>query len=251
MVGNLLLRGMIVGAVAGILAFGFARVFGEPAVDLAIAYEEAASQPLAPGEVAEPELVSRATQAGIGLFTGIVTFGAAIGGLLSLAFALCYGRLTTLGPRGTAALLALGGFIALVLVPDLKYPPNPPAVGSDETIGYRTEMFFIMLAVSLAGMALAVAVTRRLWVAQGAWTAALAGGATYLVIVVLTQLALPTINEVPEQFSASLLWQFRVASIGTQAILWTTLGLLFGYVAELYLRAAHPQGRFSGALAGR
>lgn len=249
MVGNLLLRGMIVGAVAGLLAFGFARVFGEPAVDLAIAFEEAASQ--AHGEAAEPELVSRATQAGIGLFTGVVTFGAAIGGLLSLAFALCYGRLTTLGPRGTAALLALAGFIALVLVPDLKYPPNPPAVGSEETIGYRTEMFFIMLAISLAGLALGAAVTRRLWAAQGPWAAALAGGATYLVIVVLAQLALPSINEVPEQFPAALLWQFRVASLGIQAILWTTLGLLFGYVAELHLRAAHPQGRLAGSLAGR
>ncbi|WP_454917949.1 CbtA family protein [Xanthobacter sediminis] len=249
MVGNLLLRGMIVGAVAGLLAFGFARVFGEPSVDLAIAFEEAASQ--AQGEMAEPELVSRATQAGLGLFTGIVTFGAAIGGLLSLAFALCYGRVTSLGPRGTAALLALGGFIALVLVPDLKYPPNPPAVGLEETIGYRTEMFFIMLAISLAGMAIAVALARRLWTRNGAWTAALAGGAAYLVIVALAQLALPAINEVPEQFPAALLWQFRVSSIGIQAILWTTLGLLFGYVAELYLRAAHPQGRLADPLAGR
>ena len=40
MVGSLLVRGMLVGIIAGLLAFGFARVFGEPPVDHAIAFEE-------------------------------------------------------------------------------------------------------------------------------------------------------------------------------------------------------------------
>jgi Probable cobalt transporter subunit (CbtA) len=39
MVGNLLLRGMLVGAIAGLLAFGFARIFGEPQLERAIAFE--------------------------------------------------------------------------------------------------------------------------------------------------------------------------------------------------------------------
>ena len=39
MVGSLLLRGMLVGVLAGLLAFGFARIFGEPQVDRAIALE--------------------------------------------------------------------------------------------------------------------------------------------------------------------------------------------------------------------
>ncbi len=33
MVGALLLRGMLVGLFAGLLAFGFAKTFGEPQVD--------------------------------------------------------------------------------------------------------------------------------------------------------------------------------------------------------------------------
>ena len=40
MVGALLLRGMLVGVVAGLLAFGFAEIFGEPQVEHAIAFEE-------------------------------------------------------------------------------------------------------------------------------------------------------------------------------------------------------------------
>ena len=35
---------------------------------------------------------------------------------------------------------------------------------------------------------------------------------------------LPAINEVPEQFSPFVLWHFRLASLGIQAVLWTTIG---------------------------
>lgn len=242
MVASLLLRGMIAGLIAGILAFGFARTFGEPQVDRAIAVEEAMSQ--AAGEAPEPELVSRDVQAGVGLFTGVATYSTAIGGLFALVFAFVYGRTSTLGPRDTAALLALGGFIAIVVVPGLKYPANPPSVGDPDTIQYRTELFFVMLAISIAAMAFAVAVARRLWEGQGAWNATLLAGLAYIVIITIAKYALPDINEVPEQFSATLLWQFRVAAMGIQVILWTVLGLLFGYLAELKL-----SGRASSRLA--
>ena len=160
MVGNLLLRGMLVGVLAGLLAFGFARIFGEPQVDRAIAFEERMSQ--AKGELSEPQLVSRETQAGLGLFTGVTVYSAAVGGLFSLVFAFVYGRVGRFGPRATASLLALGGFVAIALVPDLKYPANPPSVGNPETIGLRTELFFVMLVISVAALVLAVALARRL-----------------------------------------------------------------------------------------
>jgi len=56
----------------------------------------------------------------------------------------------------------LGGFVAIALVPDLKYPANPPSVGNPETIGIRTELFFVMLVISVAALVLAVALARRL-----------------------------------------------------------------------------------------
>jgi hypothetical protein len=221
---------MLVGVVAGLLAFGFARIFGEPQIDRAIAFEEQMSK--AKGEAAEPELVSRETQAGIGLFTGVVVYGAALGGLFSLVFAFVYGRVGGLGPRTTAALLALGGFFAIVLIPEIKYPANPPSVGEPESIGYRTELFLLMLAISVAALVLAVMLARQLRARCGAWNAALIAGAAFVALIAIVQYMLPTINEVPGQFSADLLWRFRIASLGIQAVLWTTIGLLFGALTE-------------------
>ena len=93
MVGALLLRGMLVGVVAGLLCFGFLKIAGEPPVDSAIAFETALDATKNPQGQAAPALVSRKTQAGIGLFTGVVIFNAAFGGLFALAFALAYRRI--------------------------------------------------------------------------------------------------------------------------------------------------------------
>lgn len=238
MVGRLLLRGMIVGALAGIFIFAFAHTFGEPLVDWAIGFEEKTAQ--AAGEAPEAEIVSRATQAGIGLFTGIMIFSTAIGGLFALVFSFVYGRISPLGARGTAALLAIAAFVTISLVPDIKYPANPPAVGNPDTIGARTELFFIMILASIVGMIVAVGFGRRLAARYGSWNGAIIAGIGYIVFVALIQYLLPAINEVPEQFSAVVLWRFRLTSLGIHAILWTVLGLAFGAWAERQL----PQARY-------
>src|ERR1700761_7607089 len=82
MVGSLILRGLLVGLVAGLLAFGFAKFVGEPQVDRAIAFE--AQMDAAKGDAPEPELVSREVQSSIGLLTGVLVYGTAIGGLFAL-----------------------------------------------------------------------------------------------------------------------------------------------------------------------
>ena len=265
MVGSLLLRGMLVGLVAGLLSFGFARIFGEPEVDRAIAFEalnkagEAKVGPHAHGEAhthggghthsqaqasteaPEQELVSRATQAGLGLATGVVVYGAAVGGLFALVFAFAYGRVGRLGPRATAALLALGAYVAVVLVPSIKYPANPPAIGQAETIGSRTALYFLMILVAVAALTLAVMLARRLSGQFGTWNATIMAGAAFVVVIAIAQYGLPAINEVPDQFSAALLWRFRLASLGIHAGLWATVGLLFGALTERAMAAQFGQ----------
>ena len=127
MVRALLVRGMLVGIVAGLLSFGFLKVYGEPQVDRAIAFETQLDEAKAAAEKAkgmkmsdesEPELISRSVQSGLGLFTAVLVYGVAFGGLFGLAFAFAYGRIpSALTPQALSALLAATGFIAIYLVP--------------------------------------------------------------------------------------------------------------------------------------
>src|SRR5271168_1140967 len=216
MVRTLLIRGMIVGIVAGLFAVGFAKIFGEPQVDRAIAFETALDE--AKGDAPDPELVSREVQSGLGLLTGVLVYGTGLGGLFALVFAAVHGRVGRIGTRATSALLAAGGFLSVIVVPFLKYPANPPSVGAPETIGMRTGLYFVMIAISLAAMIAAWMLRNRLLSRVGSWNAALIAGAAYLVVVIAVAAALPDVNEVPDGFPAVVLWQFRMASAGAQLI---------------------------------
>jgi predicted cobalt transporter CbtA len=238
-VRTLLIRGMLVGLLAGLLVFGFGKVFGEPQVDRAISFESALDEAKAKADeakgihvVEEPELVSRKVQAGRGLFTGVMVYSTAFGGLFALVFAVADQRVINLGPRAVSALLAASGFIAVYVLPNLKYPANPPSVGQPDTIGQRTALYFIMLALSVAAMVAAALLRKRLAIRLGGWNAALIAAGGYLFAVIVVASILPDINEVPEAFPAVVLWQFRVASFGMQLTMWTTIGLVFGALTE-------------------
>lgn len=239
MVRDLLIRGMLVGFLAGLLVFGFAKVFGEPQVDRAIAFETAMDEAKMKADSAKgvhdeeaPELVSRRVQASYGLFTGVVVYATAFGGLFALVFAFAYGRIGSVGPRALSALLALAGFICLHLVPSLKYPANPPSVGDPSTIGMRTALYFIMMAVSVAAMVGALILRERLVRKRDAWSAALLASGAYLAAVIIVAALLPAVNEVPNDFPAGVLWHFRIDSLAMQAIMWATFGLAFGALTE-------------------
>ncbi|HEX3836054.1 MAG TPA: CbtA family protein [Steroidobacteraceae bacterium] len=238
MVGRLVFRGFIVGIVAGLLAFGWAKTFGEPAVETAINFESAQDAAAAAAAVAagkpappdEPVIFSRAVQGGIGLLTGMVVSGAALGCLFGVLFAFANGRLGRLGAAPTSALLALFGLVSVYVVPALKYPANPPSVGEPDTIKYRTGLYFLMMAVSIATTLVALRLQRTLRLRHGSWNASMLAAGIYLVVIAVVFALLPGINEVPANFPAVTLWNFRIASLGIQAVLWGSIGILFGYV---------------------
>ncbi|WP_410644872.1 CbtA family protein [Amycolatopsis sp. lyj-346] len=236
MMKTLLVRGMLAGLIAGVLAFGFAYAFGEPSVNAAIGLEEsgghAHSHDASAAAPSEEELVPRDIQSTLGLLTGVLVYGVAIGGLLSLAFAFAQGRLGSLRPRVTALLLTAGAFTVVFLVPFLKYPANPPAVGQPGTIGARTELYFGFVAVSLLVGIFATVFGRKLADRVGAWNGFLLAAAAYLVVIGVVAWLMPAVDEVPPTFPASTLWSFRTASVGTQVTLWLALGLAFGAFAE-------------------
>lgn len=242
MVWPLIRRGLLVGAIAGLLAGCFAFAFGEPLVQDAIDIEEAQSAQAAlhvvvPAHVSD-WVVSRDEQRG-GLFLGTLLYGLCVGAVFAFGFALLRGRGAARDDWQLSIRLAGALFLVLVLVPFLKYPANPPAVGDPDTIGERTWLY---LALLMGGLAALVAAVRVAWSVPDdapVWRRPVLAGGTFALLAGFLLLVLPGVNEVPADFPASLLWEFRLSALGTQAVLWTALGVGYG-IASLRASASAP-----------
>jgi hypothetical protein len=271
-------RGILAGAIGGVFAFIFARIFAEPQIQKAIDYEsardtaqdaltKAAGLPVAVGS---PDLFSRTIQADVGIGVALIFFGAAMGALFAVAYSLYLGRSGKLRPRTLAVLVAGGGFLGMYLVPFVKYPANPPAIGHQDTIRQRGEFYLIMVAASVLFLVLTVWLGKLLQARFGTWNATLIAGAVFIVATGIVMLILPALGhlaankqfhqatETPAPltdasgkivfpgFPADVLFNFRLFSIANQLILWATIGLVFAPMAERLLapkpaKAAAPE----------
>lgn len=245
---NFLVRGLLAGLIAGLAAFAVAYFVGEPHVQAAIELEDqgaavaSADQTHSHGDEEtgahehEGTVVSRDNQRTWGLLTGSLSVGLALGGIVALVSAGVVGRLGRLTPGQSTALVAVVGFISVALVPFLKYPASPPAVGNADTIGSRTGLYFVYVLISVAGAVVSVVVANRLWRDRGAYVAVLAGSSLFLVITVGSGQVLPTVNEL-DDFPADILWYFRRAALLTLATMWAVIGVaLVGLTQPLYQR---------------
>ncbi|MEU6844870.1 CbtA family protein [Streptomyces sp. NPDC046716] len=239
-VRNLLVRGMLAGLAAGVLALVISYWLGEPLVDKAIGFEESHA---GHSHGDEAELVSRGLQSTAGLATGVLVYGVAFGGIAALAYCFALGRVGRFGPRATALLLSGCALLAVYVVPFLKYPANPPAVGNADTIGKRTTLYFLMMVLSVLLAIAATILGKRLAPRLGTWWATVVAVLAFAVVVGLAFRFLPVINEVPEHFPAAVLWRFRLSALAIQITLWTGFGLLFGELAERLLDPKPAEAR--------
>ena len=265
MIRGFVLRGLLAGLIAGICAGALGLVIGEGQIDRAIEVETALggstataaeggaapspadgavvgrSQEPRPegagdshGEAAGGEgggvEVSRDTQHA-GLVVATAIYGLAIGGLIALVFVALRGRTA----HRTDARLALGLtaalFAAVVVIPFLKYPASPPGVGDPDTIGYRTELYLVLVAGSLAALLAAWRLARLVPLGQRAWRL-VAGIGSFCALVGLLALALPGVDEVPAAYPTDLLTEFRVASAALQVTLWLVLAAGFAILVS-------------------
>jgi uncharacterized membrane protein YagU involved in acid resistance len=128
--------------------------------------------------------------------------------------------------------------VTIALVPFLRYPANPPGVGSAETIGGRTGSYFGFLLISAATCVVATVVAARAWPRIGSWGAAVLGLGVYVLVVAAAAALMPTADEVGT-FPADTLWAFRRGSLLTLVTLWATIGtVLSGLVGRLEQREA-------------
>lgn len=244
MARTFLLRGVLAGLIAGLAGFGFAKFVGEPALERALVYEAQAAQnnahhePGADGTVADETgedgpVVSRAVQSTFGLLTGTVVNGIALGGLFGIMCAVALGRIGGRDAQRNSLVLAFGAFVVVALVPFLKYPATPPAVGDPETIGHRTGLYFAMLLISIAAAVLGLWIRSLLVARRDAFEASLIGAGVFVAGVALAYIVMSPVNEIPGDFPANDLWRFRTSAIGLQAVLWLTIGVANGVLARM------------------
>jgi predicted cobalt transporter CbtA len=247
-----LVRGLLAGLLAGIFAFAVSYTVGEPQVDAAIAVEEAGAAAAPADEAPAADdghshshshdeggtVVSRDNQSTWGLATGIFAVSTAFGGVVGLISAFAVGRLGRLRPSQSTAVVTGLAFVAAWLVPFVKYPSTPPAVGNEETLADRTLYYFSIQAISILAMIGVVLLARRLLGRIGTYRTLLVSGGTFLVVVVVAGLLLPTVNEIGT-FPGDTLWYFRRASLMTNVTLWAALGIILaGMIGRLYEQEA-------------
>ncbi|WP_377272784.1 CbtA family protein [Peterkaempfera sp. SMS 1(5)a] len=269
-------RGLLAGAIGGLLAFVFARIFAEPQIASAISYEsgrDAAQAALdkaagLPADMGDPDLFSRAVQANVGIGVGMVFFGMAMGALFSVAYLLCLGRTGRLQARTLSVLVAGGGLLGFYLVPFLKYPANPPAIGHEETIGQRSSLYLVMVLCSVVFLVGAVRLGQQLRGRFGNWNATLLAAAAYAVAIGVVMALLPDLGRLADNvhsygnhatetplplkdpqgrivypgFPADVLASFRLYSVAAQVVLWSTIGLVFAPMAQRLLQPATANG---------
>ncbi len=221
-------RGAAAGAVAGALSVVVSFLLGEPYVSSAIALEQAGG---GPGE----EVFSRGTQL-FGLVVVSLLIGVAIGILFGAVYAIVHRQDPDADPWRRAIRLAAAGFVGVSLIPFLRYPANPPAVGDPGTVDARTRLYLLAILVGLAAVTAAWQLHRAL-LARGAAEPLRQLAVVGIVLLgVAATFLLPGVDE-PTAAPADLIWGFRVASLATLATLWFGLGAAFGLLGERASRA--------------
>jgi hypothetical protein len=219
---NVFARGAVRGPAAGLFTSVAAYFFLEPTLTAAIALE-------GPSDGEGP--VSRETQKLLGMPLGFVFAGLALGLLFAVAYRVLPSRAE---PWQRSLGLAAGGFAALALIPQLRYPANPPGVGDPETIAGRTSGYLLAVALGVIVISGSYAGLRALR-ARGVSAPVRQSAVTVLaVLAVAVGFALLPDNTDPVGAPAALVWEFRIRSIGLLVLLYTALGAIF---AALTLQA--------------
>ncbi|MDP8949491.1 MAG: CbtA family protein [Actinomycetota bacterium] len=217
-------RGLAAGLAAGLLAGIFAYLFAEPILGRAIELENAAHEHT-------EEVFDRGEQKA-GLILATALYGASVGALFGLLSAFFRRRSLALSEWRRSLALAGAIFLGAVLLPFLKYPPNPPGVGADPaTLTERTLAYLAMVALGLLAVLAAWRFAREL---EGVSLPMrdLTSGGILAGLWVFLYLAMPDFGGIGGHVPAELVWDFRLSALGTQVVLWAGIGCIFGLLGE-------------------
>ncbi len=214
-----LLAGAIAGTILGVMNQLAVEPYIEHAIELEMQNTAQSGQVINPAEFAAYRFWQKGGEIAAGTILGL-----SIGSLYGIVFAYTRGLVPGSNNKKKALIVAGIMWFVLFLMPALKYPANPPAVGNPETIYYRQGLYIAFLAIS-GFSALGLAFLYRK-VASLNINKALIPSA-YAAIMTGAYLAMPA-N--PDSINApiDLVIGFRITSAITISMFWGLLGIIFG-----------------------
>ena len=222
---------LLSGAIAGTLLGLINQVIVEPYIDKAIGIET--QREINAGKIIDPsqQLQYRMWQKG-GEVAASTIYGISLSALFGIVFV--YSRNSLPGSNNKKKALVLTGimFVVLFLIPTLKYPANPPAVGNPDTIYYRESLYVGFIAISgFSILALALLYTKKLVKNTNRPSRSKENIAIpvllYVIIMGSAYLLLPP-NPDRITIPIDLVTNFRIASAFTIGIFWGLMGIILG-----------------------
>jgi len=214
---------LLSGVIAGVILAGVNYFVAEPFIDQAIGIDVVNS--IASGEVVDfDELSSYRVWQKEGTFAAGAFLGLTYGAILGIVYVISRKYLPSSDDRKKALILAAIMCLSLYVVPFIKYPANPPAVGDPETIGLRDSLY---TSYQLASGLIALGVSILMYKLRRI------GYSKYVIIVIYLGLvasiyAIFPAN--PDEITApmDLVNAFRAVTFGTMVMFYLVLGTIFG-----------------------
>ena len=218
------------GAIAGTLLGLINQVVVEPFIDKAIGIQT--QRAIDAGENIDPvQQLPRVWQKA-GEVVASTIYGISLSALFGIVFV--YSRNSLPGSNNKKKALVLTGimFVALFLIPTLKYPANPPAVGNPDTIYSRESFYFGFIAISgFSSLALALLYAKKIVDKNNRPSKSKENIAIpvllYAIIMASSYLLFPP-NPDRITIPIDLVTNFRIATAFTIGIFWGLMGIILG-----------------------
>ena len=214
---------LLSGIIAGVILAGVNYFVAEPFIDQAIGIE--VDNSIASGEVVDfDELSTYRVWQKEGTFAAGAFLGLTYGAILGIVYVISRKYLPSSDDRKKALILAAIMCLSLYIVPFIKYPANPPAVGDPETIGLRDSLYTsYQLASGLIALGVSILVYKLRKISYIKYVIPI----IYLGLVAFIYAVFP-VN--PDEITApmDLVNAFRAVTFGTMVMFYLVLGAIFG-----------------------
>ena len=214
---------LLSGVIAGLILAGVNYYVAEPFIDQAIGIE--VDNSIASGEVVDfDELSTYRMWQKEGTFAAGAFLGLTYGAILGIVYVISRKYLPSSDDRKKALILAAIMCLSLYVVPFIKYPANPPAVGDPETIGLRDSLY---TSYQLASGLIALGVTILMYKLRRISYIKYIIPVFYLGLVASIYAIFPAS---PDEITApvDLVNAFRAVTFGTMVMFYLVLGAIFG-----------------------